>query len=297
MVGAIEAGGTKFVCTVGTGPDALGPRVEIPTTTPGETIARVIAFLREQAATPPLTAVGIASFGPLDLDPSSPTFGYLTTTPKPGWQQVDLVGPVRDALGVPVALDTDVNAAALGEQRWGAARDLHTFVYVTVGTGIGGGGMVEGRLIHGVLHPEMGHMRIPHDRRADPFEGACMYHGDCWEGLAGGPAIAARWGTKGENLPPDAAAWELEARYLALGLTNIICALAPQRVILGGGVMQQAQLFPLIRRNTLELLNGYIQKPEILERIDDYIVPAQLGANAGVVGAVALGLDSVSGER
>ena len=201
---------------------------------------------------------------------------------------MDLVGPIRRALYLPVALDSDVNVAALGELRWGAACDADTFVYVTVGTGIGGGGMVEGSLIHGLLHPEMGHMRIPHDRRADPFAGSCPFHGDCWEGLASGTAIAARWGTKGEHLPQEAAAWELEARYLALGLNNIICAVAPQRVVLGGGVMAQAQLFPLIRRELLELLNGYIQKGEILERIDEYVVPARLGRNAGVLGALAL---------
>ena len=292
MLGAIEAGGTKFVCAVGTGPGDLAARIAFPTTTATETLGRAIAFFRQQRRTTPLTAIGFASFGPLDLDPASPTFGYLTSTPKAGWGDVDLVGPLRAALDLPVILDSDVNAAALGEQRWGAARDVETFVYVTVGTGIGGGGMVEGRLIHGLLHPEMGHMRIPHDRQADPFAGACPFHGDCWEGLASGTAIAARWGTKGEQLPPDDAAWELEARYLALGLNNIICTLAAQRVILGGGVMEQAQLFPLVRRELLGLLNGYIQKREILEHMDDYVVPARLGANAGVLGAIALALDA-----
>ena len=290
LVGAIEGGGTKFVCAVGTGPDDLRARKEYPTTTAAETLGHVIEFFEEQRRAAPLAAIGFASFGPIDLNPTSPTFGYLTATPKERWGNVDVVGPLRKALQLPVAFDTDVNAAALGEQRWGAARDLDTFVYVTVGTGIGGGGMVGGRLIHGLLHPEMGHMRLPHDRAADPFPGTCPFHEDCLEGLAAGPAIAARWGTKGEGLPPDSAAWELEARYLALGLNNIICTVAPQRVIVGGGVMQQTQLFPLIRRELLGLLNAYIQKPEILERIDDYVVPPQLGANAGVLGAIALAL-------
>ena len=234
--------------------------------------------------------MGIASFGPIDVNPASPRFGHITSTPKSGWQNVDLVGPVRRAFSLPVAFDTDVNAAALGERRWGAAQGLETFVYLTVGTGIGGGGMAEGRLMHGVLHPEMGHMRIPHDRQADPFSGACPFHGDCWEGLAAGPAIEARWGGKGQGLPLDHPAWQLEAQYLALGVTNLICTVSPQRIILGGGVMRQSALFPLIRRKTLELLNAYVRVPEIIERIDEYIVPAQLGENAGVLGAIALAL-------
>ncbi len=295
-VGGIEAGGSKFVCLVGGGPDTIAARVEFPTASPREMIGRVVEFFRAQANAQPLAAIGIASFGPLDLDPRSPRFGYLTSTPKSGWQDVDLVGPVRKALGLPVALDTDVNAAALGEKRWGAARDVETFVYLTVGTGIGGGGMVEGRLIHGVLHPEMGHMRIPHDRQADPFAGSCPFHGDCWEGLAAGPAIEARWGTKAEHLPADHRAWRLEAHYLALGLANLICVLSPQRIILGGGVMQRAGLLPLIRQDTLELLNGYIQVAAILDHIDEFIVPARLGANAGALGAMALALDLAAGS-
>jgi fructokinase len=294
MVGGIEAGGTKFVCTVGTGPDDLAARVEFPTTTPAETIPTVVAFFHEQAKFHHLTGVGIASFGPVDLDPASPRYGYITSTPKHGWRNTDLMGPVR-AVGVPVAFDTDVNAAALGEKRWGAAQDVDTFLYITVGTGIGGGGLVQGRLIHGLLHPEMGHMRVPHDREADPFAGSCPFHGDCLEGLAAGAAIEARWGGRGEHLPADHPAWPLEARYLALGLTNVICALSPQLIVLGGGVMQQPGLLPLIRQYVVELLNGYIQVAAILDDIDHYIVPARLGANAGALGAMALAT-TVSGE-
>jgi fructokinase len=288
LFGGIEAGGTKFVCAVGTGPADLRARVEVPTTTPDETIGRVIEFLQEQAKHEPLAGIGIGSFGPLEVHSISPHFGYITSTPKAGWRDVDLVGPVRRALNLPVGFDTDVNAAALGEHQWGAARGLDTFVYITVGTGIGGGGMVEGKLIHGLLHPEMGHLRIAHDRQADPFTGVCPFHGDCWEGLATGPSLEARWGTKGRDLPPDHPAWKLEAHYLALGVTSLVCTLSPQRIILGGGVMKQASLISRVRRETQELLNGYIQAAEITERIEQYIVAPDLGDNAGVLGAIAL---------
>jgi len=285
LFGGIEGGGTKFVCTVGSGPDDVRAVTRFPTTTPAETIGRAVEFFRQQE---PLAAIGIASFGPLDPNPDSPTFGYITTTPKPGWAHTDFAGPIREALGIPVGFDTDVNAAALGEHRWGAAQGLDTFVYLTIGTGIGGGGMVGGELMHGLMHPEMGHIRVPHDWTSDPFPGSCPYHGDCWEGLASGPALAARWGQRGETLPADHAAWPLEADYLALGLVNIICALAPQRIIMGGGVMEQRHLFPLVRRRVQELLSGYLQASEIMEQIDDYIVPPGLDGRAGVLGAIAL---------
>lgn len=291
LLGGVEAGGTKFVCAVGTGPQDLRARIELPTTSPKETIGRALTFFEEQAKREPLAAIGIASFGPIDMKPKSPHWGYITSTPKLDWQNVDLANPFRRTLNLPVAFDTDVNAAALGERRWGAAQGLDTFVYVTVGTGIGGGGMVGARLMHGALHPEMGHMFIPHNRQADPFPGSCPFHGDCWEGLAAGSAIEARYGSKGEHLPQEHQAWELEAHYLALGASNLICALSPERIILGGGVMKQARLFPLIRRKTLELLNRYIQVPEIIERIDDYVVPARLGESAGVLGGIALALE------
>ena len=284
--GGIEAGGTKFVCAVGTGPDDLWAEVRFLSTTPEETIGQAIQFFQQQKET--LTAIGIASFGPLDPNPDSPTFGYITTTPKPGWVHTDLAGPIRRALGVPVGFDTDVNVAALGEYRWGAAQGLDTFVYLTVGTGIGGGAMVNGRLTHGLSHPEMGHIRIPHDRALDPFEGSCPYHGDCLEGLASGPALEARWGQPGATLGEDHPAWPLEADYLAFGLVNLICILLPQRIIMGGGIMQQPQIFPLVRRKVQELLNGYLQAPEILDQIDEYIVPPGLGNRAGVLGALVL---------
>jgi fructokinase len=288
LVGGIEAGGTKFVCAIGTGPDDIHAEIRYPTGLPEESISRAVDFFLANAGDAGLEAIGVASFGPVDPDPSSSTFGYVTTTPKPGWAHVDFVGPLREAFGVPVGFDSDVNGAALGEHRWGAAQGMDTFVYLTIGTGLGGGGMANGKLIHGLMHPEMGHMAIPHDLDLDPYPGWCTYHGDCWEGLAAGPAIEGRWKTRAENLPPDHPAWALEAHYLALGLRSIICVLSPQRIIMGGGVMHQEHLFPLVRRNVQKLLNGYIQMPEILEDIDEYIVPPLLADRAGVAGALAL---------
>jgi fructokinase len=286
LYGGIEAGGTKFICAIASGPDDFRAQTEFATTTPHETIARAIAFFTGWQE--PVAALGIGSFGPVDPDPDSPTFGTITTTPKPGWQNVEIRGRMASALGVPVGFDTDVNAAALGEHRWGAAQDVDSFVYITVGTGIGGGAMVGGALLHGLVHPEMGHIRVPHDRDRDPFEGVCPFHGDCLEGLATGPAIEARWERRGEELPRDHPAWRLEAHYLALGLTSIICTLSPERVILGGGVMERRFLFPMIRSEVRDLLNGYIQAPAIVEQMDAYIVPPGLGRQAGVPGAIAL---------
>lgn len=287
--GGIEAGGTKFVCAVASGPENIRAEVRFPTTTPAECISTAIDFFREQQAEcGPLEGVGIASFGPVDPNPSSSTFGYITTTPKPGWAHVDLAGPIKAVLGVPVGFDTDVNGAALAEGRWGAAQGLDTFVYLTIGTGIGGGALVNGRLVHGLLHPEMGHVFIPHDRVADPYAGGCPYHGDCLEGLASGPAIEKRWGRPARLLPPEHPAWGLEAEYLAAGIVPQIYILSPQRIIVGGGVMEQAHLFPLVRRRVQHLLKNYIQSPAILEDIDRYIVPPDLGNQSGVLGAIAL---------
>lgn len=286
LFGGIEAGGTKFVCAVGTGPDDIRAVERFPTTTPDETIGRVTAFFRAQPE--PVAAIGIGSFGPVDLDPASPTYGTITSTPKPGWRNTRLLARLREALGVKAGFETDVNAAALGEYRWGAGRGLDTFIYLTIGTGIGGGGMLAGRLMHGLIHPEMGHIFLP--RRADdPFEGVCPFHGNgCFEGLAAGPAIERRWGAPAEQLPPDHPAWELEAHYLAAGLATLICTLSPKRIILGGGVPQQAHLLPLVRQKVQALLNGYVQSPAITEQIDQYIVPAALGSRAGVLGCIAL---------
>jgi fructokinase len=288
LVGGVEVGGTKVVCAVGTGPDDVRAEARVPTTAPAETLARVAAFFAGQAARTPLAALGIAAFGPLDLDPRSPTFGRLTTTPKPGWRGADLVGPLGRALRVPVALDTDVNAAALAEHRWGAGRGLATLVYVTVGTGIGGGVVVHGRPLHGLVHPELGHVRVPHDRGRDPFPGICPVHGDCWEGLAAAPAIAARWGQAPEALPDDHPGWVLQGHYLALGLASAVLTLSPERLVLGGGVMARARLYPLVRAGVGELLGGYLASPALGDGLERYIVPPALGERAGVLGALLL---------
>jgi fructokinase len=289
LFAGIEAGGTKWVCMIAAHPEDIRASARFPTTLPEETIGAAIAFIKRQIQPGELKGLGIGSFGPLDLDPESPTYGFLTTTPKPGWSNSDLISPFRVAFDLPTGFDTDVNAAALGEARWGAAQGLTDFVYMTIGTGIGGAGMVNGSLIHGLVHTEIGHVRIPHDKERDPFPGVCPYHGDCLEGLATGLAIEARWGKKGEILPPEHPAWQLEAHYLALGVANLIFTLSPQRIILGGGVMEQEQLFPLIRKSVLDILSNYISAKEILENIEQYIVPPGLGSQAGVLGAIALG--------
>ena len=278
IYGGVEAGGTKFVCAIGSGPEDL-ERTSFPTTMPEETIARAIAFFRDRA---PLRSLGIASFGPVDPNPRSETYGYITSTPKEGWRNTDIAGMLGRALGVRVGFDTDVNAAALAESQWGSARGLDDVVYITVGTGIGGGALAGGRLVHGLLHPEMGHMRLPHDLTADPYTGVCPYHGDCLEGLASGPAIEKRWGLPARELPAGHPAWRLEARYLAAGVVNMVCTLSPRRVIMGGGVMEQQQLFPMIREEVAAMLNGYVAAPEI--------GPPALGKDAGVLGAIALAM-------
>jgi len=275
VFGGIEAGGTKWLCAVGTGPGRLDATETIPTTTPAETIGRAITFF-ERAG--PVEAVGIGSFGPVDLRPGSPAWGSIAATPKPGWANTDVAGPIGAALGVPVAFDTDVDAAALGEHRWGAAQGLDTLCYVTVGTGIGGGAIAGGTIVHGLLHPEFGHMRIPHDREADPFAGSCPYHGDCWEGLAAGPSLRARWGRPAHELDGDDV-WALEARYVALGLVNVVSVLSPERIVLGGGVMQAPGLLELVRAEVDSLLAGYVSTE---------IVPPALGQLSGVLGAIAL---------
>lgn len=293
MYGGVEAGGTKFVCAVGDGPDNLIAQTTFPTTAPPETLDKMIQFFEPHAEQ--IKAYGVASFGPVDLRAGSETYGMITTTPKPGWQNTDLVGPLKTKFGKPVGFDTDVNGAALGEHVWGAGKNLDTFIYLTVGTGIGGGGMVAGNLIHGLLHPEMGHLRLPHDWDDDPFEGICPFHSDCLEGMASGPAIEARWGMPAVELPPDHKAWALEARYIALALVNYILTLSPQRIILGGGVMNQPQLIPMIRSNVQELLAGYIQVDALLKTIDAYIVPASHDGKIGVLGAIALAQDAIDG--
>lgn len=288
LFGGIEAGGTKFICAVGTNPDDLHNIIRIETTSPGETIEKTIEYFKEQNKKEKLLAVGVSSFGPLDLNPESATYGFITSTPKPGWQNTDFYGSIHKALNIPVGFDTDVNGAALGEYKWGAAKGLDNFIYLTIGTGIGGGGMINGKLMHGLMHPEMGHILIPHNKKEDPYEGKCPYHKDCFEGLASGPAIKERWGEAGEKLGEDHIAWQLEANYIAYALVNYICTLSPQRIIIGGGVMHQKKLLLLIHKKVKEIINNYIQVPELINDIEKFIVLPGLGDKAGILGAIAL---------
>jgi fructokinase len=285
LYGGLEGGGTKFVCAVGRGPQEIVAEIQFPTTTPQETLARASEFFRQYE----VVALGLASFGPLDLNPASPAFGAITATPKAGWAGTNLLEYFRRAFGLPVVLETDVNAAAFGEYRWvDENRGLDALVYFTIGTGIGAGIIVNGKIVHGLTHPEAGHFRLPHDWQDDPYPGNCPFHGDCFEGLACGPAIAARWGQPADSLPDDHPAWELEARYIASALTAVICLLSPQRIVLGGGVMQRQSLFPRIRRRVKALLNGYIASPVLAGDLESYIVPPALGKRSGVLGAIAL---------
>jgi fructokinase len=291
LFGGIEAGGTKFICLIGNHPDHLVEEKRIPTTTPDETIARVIDFFAPYSDRGEMAAVGIASFGPVDLDLSSKTYGYITTTPKPGWEQVDLLGRIKRALNVPVAFDTDVNAAAIGEQYWTPEnQELDPFIYMTVGTGIGVGVIVNGSPLHGLIHTEAGHFAIPHNTKRDPFPGVCSYHGDCLEGLASGPSINKRWGQNAETLSNAHPAWELEAEYIALAMVNLIYAYSPLRIVLGGGVPKHPGLHSVVRRKVQQVINGYIQSPMLTEKIDSYILPPTLGNRSGVLGAIAMAI-------
>jgi fructokinase len=286
--GAIEAGGTKFVCLVGSDPGHIVAQARVSTGHPTETLAQVVDFFQEAvAAGGPLDAVGIASFGPLELRRSHPRYGFITTSPKPGWSHVDILGSVRTPLGVPVGLDTDVAGAALGEGRWGAARGLNTFVYLTVGTGIGGAAVIGDQIAHGLVHPEMGHVSVPR-QPGDDFAGHCPFHGNCLEGMASGAAIAARWGQPAEQLAGEELrqAVEWEAAYVAAGLRNIVYTIAPQLIVIGGGITGLPGLFPMVRARLVETLAGYPGLPE--HAADSFVVPAALGQLAGLAGAIVL---------
>lgn len=288
VYGGVETGGTWCVCALGSGPGDIWESVEFPTAGPEETIDRIVSFFESHPAP---DAIGIGSFGPVDADTDSSTWGQVTTTPKPGWQRTPLATTIRDRLDVPVAFDTDVAAAALAEHEWGAGRNRPNLCYLTVGTGIGAGLLVDGRTLRGLVHPEAGHIFVPHDRARDPFGGVCPVHGDCWEGLAAGSAIAARWQTPPDRLADEHPAWLLEAEYLALGIVNLIMVFSPERVVVGGGVLEHARLLDMIRRRVPALVAQYLDRPQLGEAIDSYLVPPQLGDRAGVLGAVALAQD------
>jgi fructokinase len=291
LYGGVETGGTWCVCGLGLGPGEMVAREQFPTASPPETLERIAAFFESH---PKPVALGVGAFGPLVLDEGSPRWGYVTTTPKPGWRNVSVAQALRDRLGVPTAFDTDVGAAALAEHRWGAGRGAPSLCYLTVGTGIGAGLIHDGGIWRGLIHPEVGHMRVPHDHERDPFPGACPVHGDCWEGLAAGGAIAQRWGARAQELPDDHPAWELEAEYVALGILAIVSVASPHRIVAGGGVLRPVVLRG-VRRRLPALLAGYLEHPLLGERIDEFIVSPALGDDAGVLGAIALARDLVGG--
>lgn len=289
LIGAIEAGGTKFNCALADAQGNVLVQAAFPTLASEVTLAAVRDFfttnLQAQQAT--LATIGIASFGPVELNRSSPQYGFITKTPKAGWSNTDVCGYFRAAFGVPIAFETDVNGAAWGELVAGAARDCSNFIYVTVGTGIGAGIVVNGKLLQGVTHPEVGHMLMPRASLQDDYQGCCPFHTGCLEGLASGTAINKRWGINGKDLPDDHAAWDYEAHYLATMCVNLTQCFAPQKIILGGGVMDKKLLFPLIRNKFLQLINGYAPE-SILARVDQFIVPTGLAGQAGILGAIAL---------
>ena len=291
VIAAVEAGGTKFICGLGTEEGKIIEKINIPTTNPEETMKRVIEYFKNKK----FDVMGVGSFGPIDPVKGSETYGYITKTPKPYWSDYNMIGELKKHYDVPMEFDTDVNGAALAESWWGAGKGLKNLIYITVGTGIGAGAVVNGTMLQGLTHPEMGHIflkRHPEDK----FEGRCPFHKDCLEGMAAGPAIEDRWGKKGQELMAKDEVWELEAYYLAQALVNYILILSPQRIIMGGGVMKQQQLFPLIRKNVQKFLNNYVYKKEILEEIEKYIVYPGLGDDAGFIGSIALGkiaLDSL----
>jgi len=285
LFGGMEGGGTKFVCAVGRGPDAIVDEIRLQTTTPDKTLSQAIAFFQKYN----LSAIGLASFGPLDLDPASPTYGSITATPKPGWVGTNVLAAFQFVFKVPLAFELDVNAAAFGEYSWiPENRKLDSLVYFTIGTGIGAGLIINRKITHGLIHPEAGHMRLPHDRKKDPFPGNCPFHGDCFEGMASGPALARRWRRPAEMLPDHHPAWEQEATYIAYALVNVILVLSPKRIVLGGGVMEHQTLFPSIRSKVRGLLNGYLASPVLAGTMEDYIVPPALGRRSGILGALAL---------
>ena len=283
-IAAIEAGGTKFICGIGNEKGEIFEKISIPTTTPEETMKKVIEYFKEKE----FEAMGIGSFGPIDPVKTSETYGYISKTPKPHWSDYNIVGEIKKHFNVPMEFDTDVNGAALGESLWGVGKGLNNVMYITVGTGIGAGAVVNGKMLQGLTHPEMGHIFIKRNKD-DQYKGKCPFHSDCLEGLASGPAIEERWGEKGYNLEDKNEVWELEAYYLAQAVVNYILILSPERIIMGGGVMKQKHMFPLIRKNVKEFLNGYVHKKEILENIDNYIVYPGLEENSGLIGSLALG--------
>lgn len=291
LFGALEAGGTKMVCAIGNENGEILEQKSIPTTTPEETMPAILEYFKDKE----ISAIGIACFGPIDLNKDSETYGYITSTPKLPWRNYNIVGAVKDALKIPVGFDTDVNGSLLGEVTWGCAKGLTDAVYFTIGTGVGAGIMTNGKMLHGMLHPEAGHVKMV-PRSGDTYKGKCPYHGTCFEGMAAGPAIEERWGAKAIQLADREEVWDLESYYIAQALMGIVLTLSPQKIILGGGVMHQKQLFPMIREKMLKELNGYIQAKELAD-IDNYIVPASLNDDQGIMGCIKLAMNSLEEEN
>lgn len=290
ILGALEAGGTKMVCAIGNEQGEIMERISIPTVSPEETMPQMIAFFREHH----IEALGVGCFGPINPVKGTATYGYITSTPKLAWQDYNIVGAFEEALACPVGFDTDVNAAMLGEATFGIAKGLDSCIYVTIGTGVGVGVYINGGLLHGMMHPEAGHILLQR-HPSDSYAGKCPFHGNCLEGLAAGPAIEERWGAKGIELKDRREVWELEAYYIAQACVNFTLVYSPRRIILGGGVMHQEQLFPLVRQQYQELMAGYVVTPE-LENLNRYIVSCSLGDNQGVMGCLELALEAV-GEQ
>ena len=288
LYGAIESGGHKFVCLIAKDKDTILEEKVFLTKKPKETIFELINFFRQFEN---LQSLGIASFGPIDLNKKSSNYGVLTTTPKTLWQGIDLRKEINLSLGIPVYIDTDVNSAALAEYLWGSAIDVRNLVYITVGTGIGAGIICNDKLIKGFSHTEFGHIRIPHDYKEDPFPGICIYHRNCLEGLASAPAINKRCGLKEDQVAPlDHKVWYLIAKYLSMAVNDLIFTVAPEKIILGGGVMKNNKLIQLIRQNVSDLLNSYVEYDPIKFDIENYIVSPKLGDKSGVLGALAIAM-------
>lgn len=295
LFGAVEAGGTKIVCAVGDEQGNIRAKARFPTRDPATTLGRVVDFLRDQSRLlGTLSSIGVASFGPVVLDRSSPHYGFIGQTPKPGWSNTDMAGTLARELSLPIGFDTDVNAAALAEHRWGAARDVSTMVYLTIGTGIGGGVLVDGEALHGLLHPEIGHIHPRRHLLDEGFAGVCPFHGDCLEGLASGPAIVARCGAELETLASSHPQWELEADYLGQLCAQLVLTISPERIIMGGGVMSQLRLFQPIARRMQHWLGGYVDRREVLAGAEDYVVPPALGEQSGVLGALVLAIEAAT---
>lgn len=290
-LGALEAGGTKMVCAIGDETGKIFEQISIPTRTPADTIPEIIAYFQQAQ----IEALGIGCFGPIDPDKRSAAYGYITSTPKLAWADYPIVGELEKALNCPVGFDTDVNGSVLGEVTFGQAKGKNCVVYVTIGTGVGAGIYVEGKLLHGMLHPEAGHVMVRR-REGDDYPGRCPYHKCCLEGMAAGPAVEERWGRKAVELKDREEVWDLEAYYIAQALTGYVLTLSPELIILGGGIMHQEQLFPMIRGYVKEMLNGYI-KTEELNHMEQYIVPASLNDDQGIMGALELGRRALAESR